>query len=119
MTYFQRLLVNTLTFISLSVLLPNDMLYVRSLMIAIVASFILSILNTLVKPIIHLLSLPLTLITFGLFSFVINGLMLMMTAGLLGPTNFSFSSLWAAILVSIIMSFVNSVVLDKQIDDYR
>ena len=117
MSYFKRLVVNTLTFVSLSVLLPNNMLYVRSLMIAILASFILSLLNTLVKPIVHILSLPITLLTFGLFSFVINGLMLLMTASLLGPLNFSFSSLWAAILVSIIMSVVNSIVSEKEYRD--
>ena len=119
MSYFQRLIVNTLTFVSLSVILPNDMFYIRNFMIAILASVVLSILNMLVKPILHILSLPLTLITFGLFSFVINGLILKMTASLVGPSSFYFSSLWTAILVAMIMSFVNSVVNDKQVNRYR
>lgn len=112
MSYFQRLAVNTLSFISLSMLLPNNMFYVRSIVTAIVASVILSVLNMLVKPILHVLSLPITLLTFGLFSFIINGAMLSLTANLLGEQSFNFSSFGAAVLVSIIMSFVNSVVIN-------
>ncbi|WEG74147.1 phage holin family protein [Vagococcus intermedius] len=112
MSYFQRLAVNTLSFISLSMLLPNNMFYVRSIVTAIVASVILSVLNTLVKPILHLLSLPITLLTFGLFSFIINGAILSLTANLLGEQSFSFSSFGTAVLVAAIMSFVNSVVIN-------
>lgn len=115
MTYFQRLIVNTLTFISLSVILPNDRFYVSSLMVAILASFVLSILNTLVKPLLHILSLPITILTFGLFSLVINGMMLSMTSYILGEQNFGFSSLGTAILVAVIMSLVNSVVINKNV----
>ena len=67
MTYFQRLVVNTLTFISLSVVFPG-MIHVRGIMPAIIAAFVLSILNMLVKPVLTILSLPFTLLTFGLFS---------------------------------------------------
>ena len=67
MTYFQRLVVNTLTFISLSVVFPG-MIHVRGIMHAIIAAFVLSILNMLVKPVLTILSLPFTLLTFGLFA---------------------------------------------------
>lgn len=50
---------------------------------AIAASFVLSILNTLVKPILILLSLPLNILTLGLFSFVISAGMLQLTSNLL------------------------------------
>ena len=81
MSYFQRLIMNTLTFVALAVLLPN-MVHVRSIMMALVASFVLSILNALIKPILSIISFPLTLLTFGLFSFVINALMLNLTSTL-------------------------------------
>ena len=84
MTYLQRLIANALIFISLSVLFP-DHVYVESLMMAITASFVLSILNTLVKPILILLSLPLNIMTLGLFSFVIS-------AGM--PSQFWWLSSW-------------------------
>ncbi len=79
MTYFQRLVVNTLTFISLSVVFPG-MIHVRGIMPAIIAAFVLSILNMLVKPVLTILSLPFTLLTFGLFSFVVNAAILQMTS---------------------------------------
>jgi putative membrane protein len=63
MSYLQRLVVNTLAFISLSVLFPTKF-YVSSFVIAIIASVVLSILNMIVKPILHFFSLPITLITF-------------------------------------------------------
>lgn len=117
MTYFQRLIINTLAFISLSVLFPS-MFYVNSFMIAIVASIVLSALNVLVKPILHILSLPITLITFGLFSFVINGMMLKFTSVIVGEQNFAFSSLGAAVFISLLLSLINSIVINRHVDRY-
>lgn len=111
MSYFERLIVNMLTFISLSVLLPQ-MVHVQSFITALIASFVLSILNTLIKPILTLLSLPLTILTLGFFSFLINAMMLQMTSALVGASNFGFSSFGASLLVAIIMSVVNMIVTD-------
>lgn len=118
MSYFQRLVVNTLTFVSLSVIFPNTV-HVDSIMMAIVASFILSLLNMLVKPVLSILSLPFTLVTFGLFSFVINALMLQMTSAFVGRENFGFSSFWGAILVAIVMSIVNAIVSEHNLSKYE
>lgn len=118
MTYFQRLVVNTLTFVSLSVIFPN-MIFVRSIWMAIVAAFVLSVLNMLVKPVLTILSLPFTLLTFGLFSFIINAVILKMTSSFVGEMNFGFSSFGAAVLMAVIMSFVNAVVSERNIDKYK
>ncbi|WP_321388899.1 phage holin family protein [uncultured Enterococcus sp.] len=115
MTYFQRLVVNTLTFVSLAVIFP-DMIYVKSLGIAIVAAFVLSVLNMLVKPILTILSLPFTLITFGLFSFVVNAMILRMTSFFVGELNFGFSSFGAAVLMAVIMSIVNVIVSEHNLN---
>ncbi|MGO3732270.1 MAG: phage holin family protein [Vagococcus sp.] len=117
MSYVQRLFVNTMAFISLSVLFPTRF-YVSSFLIAIVASVVLSILNMFVKPILHLLSLPITIVTFGLFSFIINGIMLKMTSIVVGPQDFAFSSFGSAVLVAVIMSIVNSIVSDHFASKY-
>lgn len=117
MTYFQRLIVNTLTFVSLSVIFPN-MIHVKSIWMAVLAAFVLSILNMLVKPVLTILSLPLTLITFGLFSFVVNAIMLKMTSFFVGEMNFGFSTFWAAVLMAMIMSLVNAIVSERNIDKY-
>lgn len=115
MTYFQRLVVNTLTFVSLAVIFP-DMIHVRSLTIAVVAAFVLSILNMLVKPILTILSLPFTLLTFGLFSFVVNAVILRMTSYFVGELNFGFSSFGAAILMAVVMSLVNAIVSEHNLN---
>lgn len=117
MTYLQRLIANALIFISLSVLFPNQV-YVESLTMAIFASFILSILNTLVKPILTLLSLPLNILTLGLFSFVISAGMLQLTSNLIGNYRFGFSSFAISIMVAIVMAIVNAIVSDHNIDKY-
>lgn len=117
MTYFQRLVVNTLTFVSLSVMFPN-MIFVRNLWMAVIAAFVLSILNMLVKPVLSLLSLPFTLLTFGLFSFIVNAAILRMTSFFVGDVNFGFSSFGAAILMAVVMSIVNAIVSDHNIDKY-
>ncbi|WP_427813140.1 phage holin family protein [Enterococcus sp. 22-H-5-01] len=117
MTYLQRLIANTLIFISLSVLFPQQV-FVESLTIVIAASFVLSLLNTLVKPILTLLSLPLNILTFGLFSFVISAGMLQLTSHLLGNYRFGFSSFGVSILVSIVMAIINGIVSEHNMDKY-
>lgn len=118
MTYFQRLFVNTITFICLTTLLPN-MVHVNSLLTAVLASFVLSILNGFIKPILTILSFPLTILTLGLFTFVVNAAMLKMTSSLVGEANFGFSSFGAAILVAVVMSIVNMIVTDHNMSKYQ
>lgn len=118
MTYFQRLIVNTLTFISLAVLFPN-MIHVHGIPTAIIASFVLSLLNMLVKPVLTILSLPFTLLTFGLFSFVVNAIILKLTSFFVGAQQFGFSSFGAAILVAVIMTLVNTIVSEHTMSKYQ
>lgn len=109
MNFYHKILMYMLTFISLTVIFP-EMIFVKNFTIAFAASFVLWGLNMLVKPILILLSLPLTILTLGLFSFVINALILQWTAQIVGSYNFGFSSFGAAMLAAIIFSFVNLVV---------
>ncbi len=107
MAWWQKLLLNTIVFLALAGLIEG--FYVESFATALFASVIFGILNISLNPILQLLSLPITLITFGLFSLVINAAMLSLTAALLG-TNFHFASFWITILVSALLSLVNTVV---------
>ncbi len=81
---------------------------VKSLATAIVAAAVLGILNALVGPILLVLTLPITLITLGLFIFVINALLFWL-AGALVP-NFEVRSFWSALGGSIIVSIVSYLV---------
>ena len=75
---------------------------------ALIAAFVLGLLNTLVRPLIVLLTLPVTVITLGLFLFVINALMFYWAASLLN--GFSVSGFGAALIGSLIYSLCGMVI---------
>ncbi|WP_226036029.1 phage holin family protein [Aquibacillus saliphilus] len=73
---------------------------------AILASFILSILNVIVRPILVVLTLPITIVSLGLFLFIINAITLMITQAVIG-SSFVISGFGIAILAAIILSILN------------
>ncbi|WP_283678090.1 phage holin family protein [Lentilactobacillus sp. Marseille-Q4993] len=107
MRFLTNLIINTILFMAISGFLPNSF-YVSSFGVALGAALVLAILNFLVKPLLTLFTLPINFLTFGLFSLIINGLMLEMTSMFIG-NQFKFSSFWTAVLVAILMSIVNSI----------
>ncbi|WP_010647562.1 phage holin family protein [Oceanobacillus massiliensis] len=90
--------------------------YIEGFGTALLASIILGILNVLVKPFLILLTLPITIMTLGLFLIVINAITLMMTQSLFGPAfaidGFGMAIL-AAILISVINMLLNSLIKDS------
>ena len=78
---------------------------VRSLQSLLAAAILLGVVNAFIRPIVLLLTLPFTLITFGLFLLVINAAMLELVAMMLH--GFSVRSFLAAILGSIVVSVVS------------
>ncbi|WP_053360563.1 phage holin family protein [Bacillus sp. FJAT-27251] len=87
----------------------KDAVYVAGFGAALGASFLLSILNILVRPILVILTLPITLLTLGLFLFVINGVTIMLTDSLMG-SSFEVSGFGMALLTSLIMSVANMII---------
>lgn len=75
---------------------------------ALVAALLLGIINAVIRPFFVLLSLPLTVLTLGLFTFVINALMLKLTAALL--PGFAIYGFWTAILGAILISIFSSLI---------
>ena len=75
---------------------------------ALFAAFVLGLLNTIVRPLLVLLTLPVTLLTLGLFLFVINALMFWAAAGLLA--GFNVSGFGAALIGSLIYSLASMVI---------
>jgi putative membrane protein len=69
---------------------------------AMIAALVIGLLNTVIRPILVVLTLPVTIITVGLFLLVVNGLMFWMASGLLG--GFHVTSFWAAMLGALIYS---------------
>lgn len=108
MRFLSTVLIDALLFMAISAFFPSS-LYVANVEMAVVAAFVLGLLNWLVKPIVSLLSLPINLLTLGLFGLVINGAMLELTAKLVG-SGFQFSSFWAAMLIAILMTIVSAII---------
>ena len=80
---------------------------------AIIAALVLGIVNALIRPLMHLLALPITILTFGLFALVINGLMFGLAAGLVpgfAVTGF-WPSFWGAIVYSILSYVINGLLM--------
>ena len=78
-----------------------------------VAALLLGFANAVVKPLLILLTLPLTLLTFGLFLLVINALMILLVSALV--RGFKVSGFWTALFVSIFISLL-SVFLGALVD---
>ena len=78
--------------------------FLSAMLVCIVIGFI----NIFIKPIIQFISLPVTFLTLGLFSFVINALLLML-AGFITP-GFEVEGFWAALFGSIILSLFSGIV---------
>lgn len=81
---------------------------VTSFVAALIAAFVIGLLNTIVRPIFVILTLPLTVLTLGLFLFVINALMFYMASGLL--EGFRVKSFVAALIGSLLYSIAGMVI---------
>lgn len=108
MKWLLGILINAVLFMALAGYF-NGSFHVSSFSAALAASFLLSILNVLVRPLLILLTLPATVLTLGLFLFVINAITLELTDILMG-TDFEISGFGMALLAVIIMSVVNLVI---------
>jgi putative membrane protein len=79
------------------------------------AAAILGILNALLRPILFVLTLPINILTFGLFTFVINAIMLRMASGVI--SGFEVTGFWPAFFGSLVISLIswglNSFVNDR------
>lgn len=80
---------------------------VNGLYIAIISALVLGLLNLIVKPVLFILTLPITIITFGLFTFVLNALMVLFAASFL--EGFSVEGFIPALLVSIFVSIASLI----------
>ncbi|MCP4666076.1 MAG: phage holin family protein [Deltaproteobacteria bacterium] len=100
---FIRWLILTLAVILASYLIPG--IRVTGFFSALFTAAILGILNALFRPILLILTLPINVLTLGLFTFVINALMLMMASGVV--SGFKIESFWSALFGSLVISAVN------------
>jgi len=86
---------------------------VSSFKVALIVALVLAALNILIKPILLILSLPVTVLTLGLFTFVIDALMVIIASRLV--PGFSVNSFLTAIVFSVVMTIL-SYILYKLVD---
>ena len=95
----------SLAILASAYLLPG--VYVESFWVALILAVVLGILNAILKPILLILTLPVNILTLGLFTFVLNALLIMLAANIVN--GFKVDSFWWALLFSIILSVISSL----------
>lgn len=103
MQLFLYLIINGLAVFITGYLLPG--VKIENFLNAIVVAVVLGIANKLIKPILIILTLPLNVLTLGFFTFIINGLIILLTSVVV--PGFSVKNIWWAIIFSIVLSFIS------------
>ncbi|MEH2122436.1 phage holin family protein [Nostoc sp.] len=87
-----------------------DGFIVNNFVVALVAALVIGLVNAFIRPILRLLTFPITLLTFGLFTFVINALTLWLASGLTPGYGFEIKGFLPALLGSIVLAIVSSII---------
>ncbi|HTR31881.1 MAG TPA: phage holin family protein [Puia sp.] len=116
MNFLLRLLITAIVAFALSSVLPG--IHFHDFWTAIVFSLVLALLNFLLKPILIILTLPITILTFGLFLFVINAIVVLVAGKFVN--GFRVDGFGWALLFSLLLSLLTSILYkDTKRDDRR
>ena len=96
-------LINAVALVAVAYLLPG--IEVSNFVTALIAALVLGLVNAVIRPLLILLTLPVTLLTLGLFIFVINGLMFWLVGSFI--TGFVVSGLWWGIAGAVVYSILS------------
>ena len=105
MNWLTKLIVNALAVFATAYLLPG--VYLEGFTTAIVVAIVMALLNLFLKPILVLLTIPLTIFTLGLFLLVINAIIVMVCSNLVH--GFRVDGLLTAFLFSVVVSVIGSL----------
>lgn len=103
LTLILHLVLSTLAIVIMANIVPGVQVdgWVTALSVAIV----LGIVNIILRPILMLLALPINILTLGLFSFVVNALLLLLVDSLL--PSFTIANFWSALLAAVVLALIN------------
>lgn len=96
-------LLNAIALLAVAYLLPS--IHVASFGAALVAALVLGLVNTLIRPVLVILTLPVTLLSFGLFLLVINGLLFWLVGSWI--EGFSVGGFWPGVFGAILYSLIS------------
>jgi putative membrane protein len=105
-----RIVVTSIVAFGLSYLLSG--IEIDSFWTAIVVAIVLAILNAIIKPLLIILTLPITIVTLGLFLFVINALIILLASHFV--SGFRVDGFWWALLFSLLLSLVTSILYKEE-----
>ena len=100
-----KLLLTAIAVVVLAKILPG--VAVEGYGSAIIVAIVIALLRFIVKPILIILTLPVTIITLGLFLLIINAIIILMADYFVG--GFTVSNIWWALLFSLLLSFLQSI----------
>src|SRR3954447_26197680 len=106
MRFIGKILVTAMAALIASYLLPG--VTINSGITAIVIALVLALLNTFIKPILIIFTIPITVLTLGLFLLIINTIIIKLAASLVH--GFSVQNWWAAFWFSILLSVVTYII---------
>ena len=95
---------NALALLAVAYLLPG--IYVDGFIFALIAALVLGLINALIRPLLILLTLPITVLTLGLFILIINGLLFWFAGSVL--RGFEVSGFWVGVMGALLYSIISS-----------
>lgn len=104
-----RILVSAAVAFGLSYVLAG--VHIDSFWTAVVLCIVLAILDAIVKPLLIIFTLPITILTLGLFLFAINAILILLAGHLV--SGFSVDGFWWALLFSLLLSFVTALLYQE------
>lgn len=113
MNLILRILLSAVAVVILAKILPG--VGVDTYTTAIIVAIVLSLLNFIVKPILIILTLPVTILTLGLFLLIINAIIILLADYFID--GFQVNNIWWALLFSLLLSFLQSIFYSFLNDD--
>ncbi|MEO9485408.1 MAG: phage holin family protein [Ekhidna sp.] len=103
-----KILLSSIAVVIASYLLPG--VYVDDFITAVIIAVLLSLLNITVKPLLIILTIPITVFTLGLFLLVINGIIIMIASAIV--SGFVVDGFFWALIFSLVLSLINALLAD-------
>lgn len=104
MNIFVQLLINAIAVFITGYLLPG--VHLKDFLTAIIVAVVLGVVNAFIKPVLILLTLPITVLTLGIFVLVINAILILFVGAVV--PGFRVDGFWWALLFSLVLTIINS-----------
>jgi len=112
MNVLVKILLSSIAVIIASYLLPG--VYVDDFITAVIIAVLLSLLNVTVKPLLVILTIPITVFTLGLFLLAINAVIILIASSIV--PGFVVDNFWWALIFSLLLSLINALLSDLSKD---